>query len=103
MVATAKMGGSLGGRTVGRKRTQEPSRITTQGQLLHYLAHLIDQSDLTVDDIAPKLGVDRTTVFRWLAGRGSGPTFAHLDAIARMLGKADAWALKPTKRFLDTL
>lgn len=90
------------GHSVGRKRKQEPPRDTPTGALMHWLAALIERSDLTVDDIAEQLGVDRTTVFRWLSGRTS-PTVEQLDRMALMLGKADLWALRPPRRFLDSL
>lgn len=100
--AVATMGGSTKGRTVGRKRKQEPPRDTPTGVLMHWLAALIERSNLTVDDIADQLDVDRTTVFRWLSGRTS-PTVEQLDRMAMMLGKADLWALRPPKRFTDGL
>ena len=91
------------GRDVNRKREQEPDHRTTAGQTMRYIQHLIDRKGIKLnDDFFEVAGVHRATFFRWLRGEGS-PTIVQLDSLAKALGFADAWALRPTKAFLDGL
>lgn len=91
------------GRDVNRKREQEPDSKSTAGQTMRYVQHLIDRKGIKLNDgFFEVAGVHRATFFRWLRGDGS-PTIVQLDSLAKALGLADAWALRPPKAFLDGL
>ena len=57
---------------------------------------------MTPAALADEIGVGRSTIYRWLAGEGS-PSLQEMDTIAKVLGYADAWAMRPTKSFVENL
>lgn len=51
----------------------------------HWFAHMIEERELTIEEIAEELGYSRaSTINMWLEGK-SRPCWDHIPAIARML------------------
>lgn len=53
---------------------------------LQKLAAALDKSELTQDALAKKLGVDKSTVSRWFAGKSEPETVDKLKELAAVLG-----------------
>lgn len=103
MVTQAKMPDSPKESKVARPRELHPDTGTTAGMFGAYLAHLIEKRGIKVDDVALSSGISRATIFRWLSSQGDqSPSITQMDALAKALGLADAWALKPPKAFIDS-
>jgi len=86
---------------VNRPREKQPDASTTAGLFAAYLAHVIEKRGVSVDALSESTGIHRATIFRWLRSQGE-PSLSQIDSLAKALGYADAWALKPTKAFVDS-
>jgi ribosome-binding protein aMBF1 (putative translation factor) len=87
MVVAKKMGGSLKGRTVGRKRQPQPKEIsrTPAGKFGARLSHLAEAANLTADELADKIGKTGDMVRIYYSGK-SVPPLNDWPRIAKALG-----------------
>lgn len=85
-----------------RPRLTHPDIATPEGQLVLYLQHLMEERQMTPEDIADAAHVSRAAVFSWLSG-GCGPSFRLWPAIAKGLGLATWQDLVPPPSFVESL
>jgi len=92
----AKLSGSTpGSRSVGRERTK-PDTSTYEGRFAARLGALVKKRDIDPRDLAVTLGVDKSVVYDWLAGRKM-PSIGRFPELAKALGVKKPGDLLPTE------
>lgn len=81
----------------GRKRSNQPDPTKPEGQCALYLQRLLKDKD--VDQLAEKIGKNRSTIFNYLGG-STTPSDSVRDQIARAIGLQDYRDLMPPDEFL---
>lgn len=100
---TSKLRGSptKGAPVAGRAREQEPDPRTIEGQWALWLRTKLP-ANTKADDLAEQIGVNRSTVFKWMRGEAV-PHVSVWAELAKILNLPGWWSLCPPEDFIRGL